>query len=365
MRLIVGAILLSLSFTTAAPSAAPTGYIICPNTGVLRREIEAALEALMDAHGYPGFAYAVAGRHGPVLEGGVGVANRITAVPMRNDTVFQIGSVTKMFTGALLARLAAQDRLELGDRLSDHWFAGDALAIDSDEHPVTLQAIATHIAGLPRYPANLEREDGDPILGYPLELMREAVEALPSRQSTISEWSYSNFGYGVLAQAIARSQDKPFETLMDEEIIAPAGLHDTGFALNEEQRARLATPYRDDDVTTETLPWQMGAMSAAGGLFSTTSDLAAFGVSLTRHSEKDAEAHLLQRAPLARQTPQRAYGLGMFVVDNYVEGIDVLWHGGDVDGYAGSLIILPDHGLAIAYMTNIGSRTASPICSAC
>lgn len=273
---------------------------------------------------------------------------------MRGDTIFQIGSVTKLFTGALLAKLAAEDRLELGDRLGDHWFPEDALAIDSEERPLTLQAIATHTGGLPRYPDNLDREDGDPILGYPLAAMRTALSALPAPGETPPGWSYSNFGYGVLAQAIERSQQTPFEILMRDEIIGPAGLDETGFTLADGRRGRLATPYRDDDITVATRPWEMGSMSAAGGLFSSVKDLAAFGAQLAAPGRDRIEAAMLQRAPLVRQTPGRAYGLGMFVVDNYVAGVDVLWHGGDVDGYAGSLVMLPDHGIAIAYMTNIG-----------
>lgn len=357
MKRLLAALLLPL-FAPAAfamPATEAERPVTCTRAGELRGEIEASLRALMTEHGYPGFAYAISGPGGAtIIEGGLGVSDRATRAPMSSDTVFQIGSVTKVFTGALLARLAAEDRLELGDRLSEHWFAGDALAIDAEDRMLTLQAIATHTAGLPRYPSNLDREDGDPILGYPLALMREAMTELPAPEAERPDWDYSNFGYGVLAQAMARSQDTSFETLLREEILLPADLRDTGFVLSDEQRSRLATPYRDDDITAATQPWEMGAMSAAGGLFSTVVDLASFGSRLIVTDGRETEARMLQRAPLVRQTPTRAYGLGMFVVDDYVEGVDVLWHGGDVDGYAGSLVMLPDHGIAIAYMTNIG-----------
>ena len=49
-----------------------------------------------------------------------------------------------------------------------------------------------------------------------------------------------------------------------------------------------------------------------------------------------------------------AYGMGAFVVDNYTPGIDVIWHGGDVDGYAGSLAIMPNEDIAFTYLTNVG-----------
>lgn len=359
IRMLLAGSLCLIGSPAAAVEAAPgqtrdLPAASCPAQDQLRLFIEASLEQLIEEHAYPGFAYAVAGPDGPIVEGGVGVLNRDTGLEMRADTIFQVGSVSKMFTGALLAKLTAQDAIGLGDRLSSHWYPEDALAIDYDDEPLTLQHIATHTAGLPRYPDNLDREDGDPILGYSLASMRAALSALPPTDAPARAWSYSNFGYGVLAQAMARSQRTSFEALMQEAVISPVGLHDTGFALADGQAARLATPYRDDDITIETQPWQMETMSGAGGLFSTPHDLAKFGIWLMSKELDSAEARMLQRAPLVRQSPKQAYGLGMFIVDDYVEGIDVLWHGGDVDGYAGSLVLLPNHGIAIAYMTNIG-----------
>lgn len=333
----------------------------CPGVDRLHAEIADSLRALMDEHHYPGFSYAVAWSEGLILSGGVGVTDRAGAAPAAADTLYQIGSITKSFTGMLLALLAAEDRIDLGDTLSEHWFDQRVPAF-SGGRPITLQDIATHTAGLPRYPDNLERKDGDPILGYSLKLMRDAAASARVVGDYPLPWTYSNFGYGVLAQALAQSQDAEFETLIAEHITSPLGLADTAFQLSSEQRDRLATPYRDDDVNVATQPWDMEAMSGAGGLYSTVVDLARFaswqlGGFKDATGPHSAEARWLQQAPLVRlaDSPETAYGMGFFVVDKYDGRSDAVWHGGDVDGYAGSLVILPDENLAFVYLTNLGT----------
>ncbi len=358
-RLFYGVVLALLSVSTCLASEKDRS--LCADAALLKRDIEIALTRLIEEHDYAGFAYSIVSSGGTVVAGGVGVANRAERTPMTADTVFQIGSITKMFTGLLLARLVAEDRIGLGDALTDSWATDSAVPADSADRPITLQMLATHTSGLPRYPHNLDRVDGDPILGYSIEQLREGLSAVSLDGELPRPVNYSNFGYGVLAEALAQSQDATFDRLLQDAVIEPMALDSTAFSLSAAMRARLATPYRDDDVSIATEPWEMGAMSAAGGLFSTAANLGRFARWQLRGlrgalGERESEARYLQRAPLFRYggTPNWAYGLGAFVVDDYADSIDIIWHGGDVDGYAGTLVILPDNNLAFAVLTNVG-----------
>jgi|CXWL01.1.fsa_nt_gi CubicO group peptidase (beta-lactamase class C family) len=353
----LAALALVAAGSCASASAAPR----CEQPAALRSEIETRLQGMIDEHGFAGFAYAVARREGIVVSGGVGVARRRTDEPASGRTIYQIGSITKTFTGLLLARLAAEDRLDLGDALSEHLSDVAAAPRDPGGRVPTLQAVATHTAGLPRYPSNLDRVDGDPMRGFTREQLYTGLRAVRLETPLPLPLSYSNFGYGVLAEAMTNATGEPFERLLHAQVIAPLALPDTAFSLTPEQRARLATPYRDDDVTVESEPWNMGAMAAAGGLYSTAEDLARFaswqlGGMAGALGEREQEARSLQRAPLFRYggSSNWAYGLGVFVVDDLVAGVDVIWHGGDVDGYAGSFVLLPDQDLALVYLTNVG-----------
>lgn len=345
-------------FATSSP-AGPDA--LCQAPEVLRAEIESRLRAMMEEHGFPGFSYAVARSGGTVISGGTGVIDRESGVPAGGNTIYQIGSITKTFTGTVLARLVTEERIDLGNTVALYWSEPDAVPKDPDGREITLQQLATHTAGLPRYPANLEREDGDPILGFTREELRSGLVLVDLTEPFPRPQEYSNFGYGVLGEVLADSQGTDFPALLAAELTGPLRLSDTGFALTGAQRPRLATPYRDDDITMETSPWEMGALSGAGGLYSTTDDLALFagwllGSPDRRVSANDTELRQLQRAPLYRNpdSPSWAYGLGAFVVDDIVPGVDAIWHGGDVDGYAGSFVVLPDQDIAFTYLTNIG-----------
>lgn len=357
-----------MSLVTLVVSAALSGSgsgamdeAYCRDPQLLRTEIEGRLHAMMDEHGYPGFSYAVARRAGTVISGGTGVIDRKSGRPADGETIYQIGSITKTFTGAVLARLVAEERVDLGDAVSSYWSEQEILPLDPEERAITLQQLATHTAGLPRYPDNLERVDGDPILGFSREQLDAGLRLVEITAPLPHPQNYSNFGYGVLGEALASSQGTTFPALLEAELAGPLGLADTGFQLSSEQNTRLATPYRDDDITRRTSPWEMGALAGAGGLFSTPNDLARFaswqlGSPHLHVSAHDSELRYLQRAPLYRNpaSPRWAYGLGAFVVDDIVPGVDAIWHGGDVDGYAGSFVILPDQDLAFTYLTNIG-----------
>lgn len=336
----------------------------CVSVEKLEDHFREQLTDMVKEHGFPGFSYAAASSDRIIFSGGIGVRDRESEKPITGDTIFQVGSITKSFTGLLFAELVASDRINMGAPLEAGWFSIEETPSDQAGNQVTLHALATHTAGFPRYPENLDREDGDPILGYSEEQMGAALAALSIEDQYPTEWSYSNFGYGVLAQAMSAELGLSVEELMKNNVTQPLGLKDTTFTLNEGQTARLATPYRDDDTSVATQPWEMGSMMGAGGLFSTAEDLAAFakwqlatgGTGSVKPSDK---AKYLQRAPLYRFTKntKNAYGLGFFVVDDYVEDIDVLWHGGDVDGYAGALVILPDEDIAFTYLTNSGFAT--------
>ncbi len=352
----------ALAWVSAEAAATePADAERCPRAAALKEEIESGLGALMAEHGFPGFSYSVVRAAGVIAEGGVGVRDRKSGKKVGPDTLFQIGSITKTFTGLTLARLAAEERLQLGDTLEANWFPESAVPADAEGRPITLQALATHTAGLPRYPSNLDRIDGDPILGYSIEEMRNGLAAVTLETAFPLPLSYSNFGYGVLAQAMANAEGVAFADLLADAVTAPLKLADTAFSISKAQAGRLATPYRDDDTMVPTQPWDMGTMSAAGGLFSTARDLGRFarwqlgGLPGALGASED-EARHLQRAPYYRYaaTTNWGYGLGVFVVDDYAEGVDAIWHGGDIDGYAGSFVVMPDHDLAFTYLTNAG-----------
>jgi len=328
------------------------------NRAALEEDLKTLSENLLQDADIPGISFAVGGARGVIVASGAGVADKQTGRRAEADTIYQIGSITKMFSGTAFAKLVSEDRVSLSTPLAEAWPESSKAPV-SPNGVITLQHVATHTAGLPRYPSNLERTDGDPILGFTDEQLTKGLELSILENAPGSVWEYSNFGYGVLSYAVYQLTGERLEGIVENEIAEPLDLKDTRFELTKEQQSRLATPYRDEDSMISTVPWRMGAMSAAGGLFSTVEDLSQYArwelTGLPSYMKND-EARYLAQAPLHRfpNRPSMAYGIGHFIMDDWIEGRDVVWHGGDVDGYAGALLMLPDEGLSFAYLLNRG-----------
>ncbi len=183
-------------------------------------------------------------------------------------TIFQIGSVTKVFTALLLADMAERGEVHLSDPAASY------LPGPAGDGP-TLADLATHTSGLPRLPRGLLRSallhPRDPYARYPpARLVRDAGRALRAG-SPGSHYAYSNFGFGLLGYLLGQAAGTPYETLVTRRICVPLGLSDTTFAAPGPPRAarghRRARPVPD---------WRLGALAGAGGLYSTAADLARF-----------------------------------------------------------------------------------------
>lgn len=217
--------------------------------------------------------------------------------PVTPDTVFEIGSITKVFTALLLANMTRRGEVALEDPVSRH-LPDDFRVPGRNGHPITLADLATHYSGLPRFPAI----PGEPFsLPWRAALARYSVAEfkvwltgeLPPPPPEAGGWWYSNTGYALLGIALGHRGGRPFETLVQERVIAPLGLRDTAFHPTAGMKRRLAEGH-DRDLTPIP-PFESSILSAAGQLHSTARDLARFATAILpgSHSHLEAEARLL------------------------------------------------------------------------
>jgi D-alanyl-D-alanine-carboxypeptidase/D-alanyl-D-alanine-endopeptidase len=121
---------------------------------------------------------------------------------MTVDTVFDIGSITKLFTALLLSDLAQRGQVALDDPLAKHLPDGVHVA-ERNHRPITLADLATHTAGLPLRPTNLVSTDPDnKYAGYTVELLNQFVAGYTLTRDPGSAYEYSNVGYGLLGEAV-------------------------------------------------------------------------------------------------------------------------------------------------------------------
>ncbi len=319
---------------------------------------EAHLAPLVSRGEVPSLAWAVA-RDEDTAAGGFGGAGPAT--------IFQIGSVTKVFTALLLADMAERGEVHLSDPAASY-LPGPAPPGPVPPGPVTLADLATHTSGLPRLPRDLFLSallhPADPYARYPVgRLVRAARRALRAG-SPGSPYAYSNFGFGLLGYLLGRAAGTPYETLVTTRICVPLGLSDTTFAVPDPRRAaqghRRGRPVAD---------WRMGALAGAGGLYSTAADLARFlRACLTAAPVALAPAAL---APAALAPAIRATFTPRLSIPGGEIGLawhharrgdrTIAWHNGMTGGFSAMVALDLARGLGVAALANTAGAPPSPL----
>lgn len=250
--------------------------------------------------------------------------------------IFEIGSISKVFTGLLLAQAVTEGKVSLDTSLQQALGKEQSFA-DTRIGLITLRQLATHTSGLPRLPDDLAT-GSDPLDPY-AHYDRTKLSAYLAKTKLKSEppfvLSYSNLGMGLLGDILSRVYNKPWEDLIAEKITGPLGMKDTVVVLNEEQQKRFAPAYEGDKTMK---PWSLASFNGAGALRSTAADLMLFGEALL-HPEKTPlkEAFTLMLTP---QTKEGDIGLAIFLAKLYDQR--VYEHNGGTGGYRSSLHVLPE-----------------------
>ena len=194
-----------------------------------------------------------------------------SANPPDAATLYEIGSVTKVFTAILLAILVEQGELTFNTPINQLGSAYQHLPAT-----VTLGSLVTHTSGLPRLPSNLmksARQDREnPYAAYTLEDLHEYLSSHNGEPGkTTGTVSYSNLGVGILGNILADHLGQSYEEAIAHHICTPLGLTNTGITLSKEQQARFAIGYVANGKPTK--HWDLPTLAGAGALRSTTDDL--------------------------------------------------------------------------------------------
>ena len=195
--------------------------------------------------------------------------------PVAETTVFEIGSVTKVFTALLLAVMSTTGEVALDEPLADLY---PDLTVPVRGRPIVLADLATHAAGLPRLPPGLLRQGlrnrDNPYAAFTDEDVARALESVRLRAEPGTRVRYSNFGAGLLGQALARRAGSTYDDLVRTRVCRPLGLTDTSVDRSDDQLARRAVGH---DRRGRAVPdWDMDSLPGMGALHSTGADLARF-----------------------------------------------------------------------------------------
>src|ERR1700685_2721492 len=190
------------------------------------------------------------------------------------DTIFEIGSVTKVFTSLLLADMVQRGEVALTDPVAKYLPPGVKVP-ERDGRQITLEDLATHTSGLPRLPSNLHSKDSaNPYADYSVEQLYQFLAGYQLTRDIGSEYEYSNLGGGLLGHVLALRAGTSYEALVESRICTPLGMNSTRITLTPEMKARLAAGHDESLKTVEN--WDLPTLAGAGALLSTAHDMMTF-----------------------------------------------------------------------------------------
>jgi D-alanyl-D-alanine carboxypeptidase len=307
--------------------------------------IDAYVGRQVEAKGIVGLSLAILRDGKIVFARGYGKSCLDPSTPVGIDTPFAIGSVTKQFTAACVLLLQEQGKLSVRDKVAKY-FPHLTRADD-----ITLYDLMTHASGYPDYyPLDfVDRRLTRPI--EPDQLLKEyATRKLDFEPG--ARWSYSNTGYVLLGRVVEKVSGKSLGQFLEEHILKPLGMEHTFFEPDRADK-RLARGYTTFALgDPEPAPHEAnGWLYAAGGLYSTASDLARWDRALIEGKVlKPRSCQVMTTARRLTSGKIKEYGCGLGIGSR--DGEVFLWHGGAVSGFLAYNALLPRTDSAVIVLTN-------------
>ena len=248
------------------------------------------------------------------------------------DTVFEIGSITKVFTALLLTEMVTRGEVALDDPIAK--YLPDSVKMPSrNGRQITFLDLATYTSGLPRIPDGISGADDNPYAAYTIEQLYAFLSNHTLRFDPGTHYEYSNLGFGLLGHLLALRANTNYEDLVVARVCVPLGLNDTRITLNASMRERLAQGHLSNLKPASN--WDFPTLAGTGALRSTANDLLKF---MKATCLADTGAPLRQAIDLLLATRRPAdssntkVGLGWFVRSGNND--DIVWKTGMTGGYA-------------------------------
>lgn len=273
------------------------------------------------------------------------------------ETLFEIGSATKVFTAIVLAQMVNEGLVKLDDPISRHLPNG-VKSPEKDGREIALVHLATHSSGLPRLPDDLlssAKDQSNPYAHYHATNLYQNLSALELKTAPGQKMFYSNMGYGLLGHLLELKAGKSYETLVREIVCAPLAMSNTVIQLSAEQQARLSPGH---DPKGNVVPnWDFAVLAPAGAFRSTANDLLKF-MAANLASEPTPISRALTLAQ-ERHYKEMAGGIGLaWQIVDPVEGQKWHWHNGGTGGYVSFVGFDKSNQVGVVMLSNYGDAMA-------
>ncbi len=361
---------LPFAILTVALTGVPTPETLASEalaSEALDARLRPAVEKFLEENSVPSACVGV------VLDGEVsytaafGQRHRANGEMATTETLYGIGSVSKVFTATLAVLMEEEGDLSLDDLVAD-WWPSDSPMPGAGE--ITLRHLLSHTSGLPRSSPTRRNLaiDGplNPGIALPMsrEALREGLRMAELQNSTGETWDYSNFGVNIAGHVLECVSEQDFESLLRKRLLQPLGMDSTVIHRSDEDERRYAAHYWViDPERKERPPWVFGEVAAAGGISCTIGDLTRFVAYHCGSGDSlPTTVRERMREPIiaANIGPDGMQCIGWFRyrLASPNGPRTVYTHGGEIDGHSAEILCDPEHGLGLAVMVNLGGSTA-------
>ena len=256
--------------------------------------------------------------------------------------LYEIGSITKVFTASVLASLVQENELGLKEEINSYFDFQF-----NNGRKITFESLSNHTSGLPRLPENLDLSlTRNPYESYGKKELEVYLKDLMGQKKDTITYAYSNLGAGLLGYTLGLSQNTTFQILLQKRIFDKYGM-DQSYTSSENLGDRLIQGL---DIQGKEVPnWDFDVMFGGGGMISSTEDLSKF-VS-AQFNSKNLELKLTRQA--THQLNQNSsVGLGWHILTSKNK-INTYWHNGGTGGYSSCIVLNVDQEKAVIVLSNV------------
>jgi serine-type D-Ala-D-Ala carboxypeptidase/endopeptidase len=319
------------------PPAVPVART-APSADALRAILAQRLE-----HNGTGIVAGVIDREGRRVVGYGKLSASDPRVP-DGETMFQLGSLTKVFTTLLLADMVERGEVRLDDPAGQYLPPGVRMPLRG--RPITLRDLATHMSGLPSMPTNYDLAAApDPYEAYTDARLYDFLSTYVPERAPGENGEYSNLGVALLGRLLAARAGMSYEALLTARVLRPLGMNCTSITLGEDQARRLAPGH--DRYLQPVRTWEMANLQGSGSLRSTANDMLLLLAAYLRY--RDTPLDRAMRLQLGERIP---IDRGWQALGWVVRTDGVVRHAGGKQGYRSGLVFDPASGIGAVVLAN-------------
>jgi serine-type D-Ala-D-Ala carboxypeptidase/endopeptidase len=322
----------------------PSGLLSQKPAGI-PEDVRANVRARVEAGSWPSVAIGIVDRHGMRYFAYGGPAGQ----SVDEHTVYEIGSITKVFTSLALADMAIRGELSL-DAPIQQYLPAQVKAPEHGGKPITLRLLAGQRSGLPRMPTNFAPADpNNPYADYDTTRLYRFLSEHTLARDPGERYEYSNLGVGLLGVILARHDKTSYEAMLRRRILDPLGMKSTMIQLTPDARKRLAPGHAGGKAVAN---WDLDALAGAGALRSDAKDMlrfvaAALGLKSTR---LDSAFRLTEARQFDAGSPTMSIGMGWHILQR--PATRIIWHNGGTGGYRSFAGFSPERRIGVVVLAN-------------